>query len=242
VSLLDVRAVTAGYDGVSALTDVSLEVREGEIVALIGANGAGKSTTLKAIVGLVAPSRGEIAFRDARIDGVDTEAIVTRGISLVPEGRRIFPGLTVLENLEVGFTPRRREAARWSASLGRVFEISPRLAERRQQLGWSLSGGEQQMLAIGRALMAAPAVLLLDEPSLGLAPALVQALFATIREINRAGTTILLVEQNAFVALKTAGRGYVLENGRIVLTDTADRLLGKPHVRDAYLGSARGTA
>jgi branched-chain amino acid transport system ATP-binding protein len=242
VSLLDVRAITAGYDGVPALTDVSLEVREGEIVALIGANGAGKSTTLKAIVGLVAPSRGEIAFRDGRIDSADTEAIVNRGISLVPEGRRVFPGLTVLENLEVGFTPRRREAVTWSASLGRVFEIFPRLAERRQQLGWSLSGGEQQMLAIGRALMAAPALLLLDEPSLGLAPALVQALFATIREINRAGTTILLVEQNAFVALKTSDRGYVLENGRIVLTDTADRLLGNPHVRDAYLGSARGTA
>jgi branched-chain amino acid transport system ATP-binding protein len=237
VSLLELRGISAGYDGVPALTDVSLEVREGEIVTLIGANGAGKSTTLKTIAGLVAPSAGEIHFRGARLDGEDTERIVTRGICLVPEGRRIFPGLTVLENLEVGFTPRRRRPDAWASSLARVFEMFPRLDERRAQLGWSLSGGEQQMLAISRALMADPALLLLDEPSLGLAPALVQALFATIRDINRAGTTILLVEQNAFMALKTAQRGYVLENGRVVLSDDADRLLRSPHVREAYLGS-----
>jgi branched-chain amino acid transport system ATP-binding protein len=237
VSLLELRGISAGYDGVPALTDVSLEVREGEIVTLIGANGAGKSTTLKTIAGLVAPSAGEIHFRGDRLDGEDTERIVTRGISLVPEGRRIFPGLTVLENLEVGFTPRRRRHEAWASSLARVFEMFPRLDERRKQLGWSLSGGEQQMLAISRALMAAPALLLLDEPSLGLAPALVQALFANIRDINRTGTTILLVEQNAFMALKTAQRGYVLENGRVVLSDDADRLLRSPHVREAYLGS-----
>ena len=237
MSLLELRGISAGYDGVPALTDVSLEVREGEIVTLIGANGAGKSTTLKTIAGLVAPTAGEIHFRGERLDGEDTERIVARGISLVPEGRRIFPGLTVLENLEVGFTPRRRQPDAWASSLARVFEMFPRLNERRAQLGWSLSGGEQQMLAISRALMADPALLLLDEPSLGLAPALVQALFATIRNINRAGTTILLVEQNAFMALRTAQRGYVLENGRVVLSDDADRLLRSPHVREAYLGS-----
>ena len=237
MSLLELRGISAGYDGVPALTDVSLEVREGEIVTLIGANGAGKSTTLKTIAGLVAPTAGEIHFRGERLDNEDTERIVARGISLVPEGRRIFPGLTVLENLEVGFTPRRRQPDAWASSLARVFEMFPRLNERRTQLGWSLSGGEQQMLAISRALMADPALLLLDEPSLGLAPALVQALFATIRDINRVGTTILLVEQNAFMALRTAQRGYVLENGRVVLSDDADRLLRSPHVREAYLGS-----
>jgi branched-chain amino acid transport system ATP-binding protein len=238
VSLLELRGVAAGYAGVPVLDDVSIDVGEGEIVALLGANGAGKSTTLKTVVGLLTPSAGEIRFRGTRVDGEDTERIVMRGISLVPEGRRIFPGLTVLENLEVGFTPRRRHDGAWTVSLTRVFDMFPRLRERRGQLGWSLSGGEQQMLAISRALMAEPALLLLDEPSLGLAPALVQALFTIIRDINRAGTTILLVEQNAFMALSTAHRGYVLENGRIVLSDDAGRLLRSPHVRDAYLGSA----
>ena len=242
MSLLELRGVFAGYDGVPALTDVSLEVGEGEIVTLIGANGAGKSTTLKAIMGLLAPSAGEVWFRGARLDGADTEVIVGLGISLVPEGRRIFPGLTVLENLEVGFTPRGRRGGNWAASLARVFEMFPRLGERRRQMGWSLSGGEQQMLAISRALMAEPTLLLLDEPSLGLAPALVQAVFATIRDINRAGTTILLVEQNAFMALKASHRGYVLENGRVVLGEAAEALLRSPHVREAYLGSTTSRA
>ena len=234
---LSLRNVAVRYGDALALEDASLDLAPGACVGIVGRNGAGKSSLLKAIAGVVKVARGEIVWDGESLTRRSAHARVKRGISLVPEGRRIFPGLTVLENLEVGFTPRRHRQDAWASSLARVFEMFPRLNERRAQLGWSLSGGEQQMLAISRALMAAPALLLLDEPSLGLAPALVQALFATIRDINRAGTTILLVEQNAFMALKTAQRGYVLENGRVVLSDDADRLLRSPHVREAYLGS-----
>jgi len=236
MTLLELREVDAHYGPIQALHRVSLAIAEGEIVTLIGANGAGKSTTLKTICGLVAPSRGDVLFRGARVTGQGPEDLVARGISLVPEGRRIFPGLTVLENLEVGFTPLRRSGKSLAAHLDRAFTLFPRLAERRRQLGWSLSGGEQQMLAIGRALMARPALLLLDEPSLGLAPALVQLVFETIRAINRDGTTILLVEQNAFMALETAHRAYVLENGSVILSDRAEVLMRNPRVREAYLG------
>ncbi len=235
-SLLELRDVDVHYGPIQALRRVSLELAEGEIVTLIGANGAGKSTTLKTICGLVAPSGGEVVFRGARVTGEGPEDLVARGISLVPEGRRIFPGLTVLENLEVGFTPLRRSRGDLGAHLDRVFALFPRLAERRRQLGWSLSGGEQQMLAIGRALMARPSLLLLDEPSLGLAPTLVRLVFETIRSINRDGTTILLVEQNAFMALETAHRAYVLENGSVILSDRAELLMRNPRVREAYLG------
>jgi branched-chain amino acid transport system ATP-binding protein len=235
MTLLEVREVDAYYGPIQALHRVSLAIAEGEIVTLIGANGAGKSTTLKTICGLVPPARGEVVFRGAPVTGHGPEELVGRGISLVPEGRRVFPGLTVLENLEVGFTPRRR-TGRLAADLDRVFALFPRLAERRHQLGWSLSGGEQQMLAIARALMARPTLLLLDEPSLGLAPALVRLVFDTIRTINADGTTILLVEQNAFMALEHAHRAYVLENGKVILSDRADVLVRNPRVRAAYLG------
>jgi branched-chain amino acid transport system ATP-binding protein len=236
VNLLALRDVDAHYGPIQALHRVSLDIAEREIVTLIGANGAGKSTTLKTICGLVPATAGEIVYRGAPATGQGPEELVARGISLVPEGRRIFPGLTVLENLEVGFTPLRGKSRAFGAHLDRVFALFPRLAERRRQLGWSLSGGEQQMLAIGRALMARPTLLLLDEPSLGLAPGLVQLVFETIRTINRDGTTILLVEQNAFMALEAAHRAYVLENGRVILHDRAEVLTQNPRVRESYLG------
>jgi branched-chain amino acid transport system ATP-binding protein len=211
-------------------------VAAGEIVAIVGANGAGKTTTMRTIAGLLRPTRGQVLLEGQRIDGLAPETLVRRGICLVPEGRRIFPGLTVYENLEVATAAWRRRGQSLAPDLERVYALFPRLQERQRQLGWSLSGGEQQMLAIGRALMAHPRLLLLDEPSLGLAPVLVEEVFATIRDVNQRGTTILLVEQNAYQALQLAHRAYVLENGEVQLEGPARELAGNPLVKEAYLG------
>jgi branched-chain amino acid transport system ATP-binding protein len=233
--MLELREVAAGYGGIQALHGVSLHVAAGEIVTLIGANGAGKSTTLMTICGVVAAQSGDIRFEGESLRGLAANAIVARGIVQVPEGRRIFPQMSVLENLALGAYLRRDRVA-MRRDLDHVMALFPVLDSRRQQLGGTLSGGEQQMLAIARALMARPRLLLLDEPSLGLAPLVIQQIFAIIRRINAEGTTVLLVEQNANQALKLAHRGYVLENGRIVLTDTAQNLLDNEAVRRAYLG------
>jgi branched-chain amino acid transport system ATP-binding protein len=235
--MLTCEDLQAGYGAVAAIHGVSLTVGAGEIATLIGANGAGKSTTLKAIVGLLRPWAGRVSLDGERIDGRTPEALARKGVSLVPEGRRIFPGLTVEENLVVATTASRPSRAGRAAALERVFALFPRLAERRRQLGWSLSGGEQQMLAIGRALMAEPRVLLLDEPSLGLAPRVVEEVFRQIEAINRAGITILLVEQNAAMALRAAGRAYVMERGRIVREGPAAALVSDPEIVAAYLGT-----
>ncbi len=222
------------YGEIHALRGVALEVREREIVALLGNNGAGKSTTLKTVSGLLRPRRGTINFDDRPLTGVAAHDIVARGIAHVPEGRRIFNRLSVRENLAMGAYLRHDGGV--AGDLDRVFDLFPRLKERIGQVAGTLSGGEQQMLAIGRALMANPRLLLLDEPSMGLAPVLVEQIFATIDSINRQGTTILLVEQNAAMALSIAHRGYVLETGAIVLTGSAAELAGNADVRRAYLG------
>jgi len=233
--MLEVSDVHTYYGNIRALKGVSLTVNRGEIVTLIGSNGAGKTTTLKTVIGTVRPLRGTITFNGQRIDGMGTDRIVRLGIAQSPEGRRIFPRMTVLENLELGaFSRTDRESI--PHDLERVLVLFPRLRERLAQKGGTLSGGEQQMLAIGRALMARPAVLLLDEPSMGLSPILVEAIFNIIRDINRQGTTILLVEQNARMALRVAHRGYVIQTGRIVLHDTGAELLKSDVVRKTYLG------
>ncbi len=234
-SLLAVEALDVRYGAIHALRGVSFDVRAGEIVTLIGSNGAGKSTLLRAISGLVRPSAGSIRLGGAEISRVAPEAIVALGCSHAPEGRRIFANLTVLENLQMGAWPRRKEQA---ANLERVFALFPRLRERLAQPGGTLSGGEQQMLAIGRALMAGPKVLLLDEPSLGLAPLLVRQIFEIVREINAQGITVVLVEQNAHQALRVAQRAYVLETGTLALSGPAAELARDPRVRQAYLGDA----
>jgi branched-chain amino acid transport system ATP-binding protein len=215
---------------------VSLSVETGEIVTIIGANGAGKSTILKTLVGLIRSGTGEILLNGESLSSLSPAAIVSRGIALVPEGRRVFPRLNVLDNLLLGGYGKPRQQI--GETLSQVFEMFPRLRERRQQLAGTLSGGEQQMLAIGRGLMSRPRLLFLDEPSMGLAPLLVQQIFETILTINERGTTILLVEQNAHMALAIADRGYVLEAGTIVLTGSAEELSGNPQVRNAYLGEA----
>ena len=232
--LLELEDVHVHYGKVEALKGVSVSVDEGEIVTLIGANGAGKTTTLKTISGVRPVSSGTITFEGEDITGRPACQLVEMGISQAPEGRGIFPGMSVLENLEMGAYARRR--ADLSEALDRVYELFPRLLERRSQAGGTLSGGEQQMLAIGRALMARPKVLLLDEPSMGLAPRLVAQIFSIITEINAQGTTILLVEQNATQALQRADRAYVLEVGRVVKTDDASALLDDEDVIAAYLG------
>ena len=223
------------YGQIEAVKGVSIRLDEGALVAVVGANGAGKSTTIRALSGEVQPSRGEIVYDGASLVGLKPHEIARRGIVQCPEGRRVFPGLTVHENLKMGAYGRGLETTA-GPRYERVFELFPRLAERRDQLAGTLSGGEQQMLAIGRALMAAPKVLLLDEPSLGLAPILVQAVFDAIRAIHRAGTTVLLVEQNAFVALRTATYGYVLQTGRVVLEGRSEDLLRDEQMMRAYLG------
>nr|WP_277997695.1 ABC transporter ATP-binding protein [Thermanaeromonas sp. C210] len=223
------------YGAIHALKGVTLEVKEGEIVTLLGANGAGKSTTLKAISALIQPRSGEILFEGRPLHRLSPQEVVKMGISHVPEGRRIFANLTVLENLELG-AYLRRERREVVSALEEVWRHFPRLKERQKQLAGTLSGGEQQMLAIGRALMMRPRLLLLDEPSMGLAPLLVKEIFSIIQEINRSGTTILLVEQNVHTALQVAHRGYVLETGRIVLSGTAEELSGSEEVKKAYLG------
>ena len=234
--LLELTDVHVHYGKVHALKGISLTVDAGEIVTLIGGNGAGKSTTLKTISGLRPLTSGSIRFKGEEIVGVAAHRLVERGLSQAPEGRGIFPGMTVMENLEMGAYARTKAKAAVAQDLERVFGLFPRLAERRRQPGGTLSGGEQQMLAIGRALMAGPEVLLLDEPSMGLAPKLVAQIFDIVTEINRQGTTILLVEQNAAQALRRAHRAYVLETGRVVRSDTAAALLDDDSVKAAYLG------
>jgi branched-chain amino acid transport system ATP-binding protein len=234
--LLQMLEVHTYYGHIHALKGISLTVDEGQVVALIGANGAGKSTTLRAISGLIRPRVGDILLGGRSIARTSPHQIVYAGVSHAPEGRKIFSTLTVNENLNMGAYSLGNAKARIEEHRERVYTLFPRLLERRSQLAGTLSGGEQQMLAIGRALMSDPKLLLLDEPSLGLAPLLVKAIFDTVREINRAGMTILLVEQNARAALKLADKGYVLETGRIVLSGPADRLLADERVRKAYLG------
>ncbi len=234
-TLLRVEGIEAGYGDLTAVSDVSLEVREGEAVALIGANGAGKTTTLRAVSGLLPLRRGRIEFQGQRLDGLGPAEIVARGIAHVPEGRQLFPTMTVRENLELGARSRAARVGR-AEMLERVFELFPRLRERREQLAGTLSGGEQQMCAIGRGLMARPRLLMLDEPSLGLAPVLVKAIFEDLVRINAQGITVLLVEQNVLRALHLAHRGYVLENGRMTLSGPRDDLLASGHIKQAYLG------
>lgn len=233
-SMLKLHDVSVSYGMIEALKGISLEVNRGEIVALIGANGAGKSTTLMSISGIARLRSGEIFFEDARINGCETHEIVRSGISQVPEGRRIFPRMTVRENLEMGgFNSRKNRIGR---DLERVYGLFPALADRSAQLGGTLSGGEQQMLAMGRALMARPRLLLLDEPSLGLAPIIASRIIKIIKEINGQGMTILLVEQNARAALRLADRAYVMETGKIVLQGEASLLENDPGIKRAYLG------
>ncbi len=234
--MLELQNVETFYGNIQALKSISMEIAQGEIVTLIGANGAGKSTTLMSISGVVPPRTGEIRFEGKPIQGLPPNAIVSMGISQVPEGRRIFPYLTVLENLDMGAFLR-DDKPEIKSDLDYIFELFPILAERRHQAGGTLSGGEQQMLAISRALMARPRLLLLDEPSLGLAPLVVKRIFEIVKKINSENnTTVFLVEQNANLALKTAHRGYVMENGRIIMADAADKLMVNEDVRKAYLG------
>ena len=235
-NILEVKNLHVAYGGIQAVKDISFDVPKGEVVTLIGANGAGKSSTLRSIVGLVKPESGSIQFEGAQLAGLPTDQIVSKGITLVPEGRRVFPDLTVLENLKIGAYMRKdslEEDLKW------VHDLFPRLKERSWQLAGTLSGGEQQMLAIGRALMSRPELIMMDEPSLGLAPIIVQGVFDIIREINKQGVTILLVEQNANMALKAANQGYVMETGRITLTGTGAELLENEEVKAAYLGKAK---
>lgn len=235
MSMLKVENLSVHYGMIQAVRDVSFEVNEGEVVSLIGANGAGKTTILRTISGLVRPSAGKIEFVGNEIQKVAAQKIVAAGLSQVPEGRHVFPGLTVLENLEMGaFLKTNREENQ--ANLKKVFSRFPRLEERKNQDAATLSGGEQQMLAMGRALMSTPKLLLLDEPSMGLAPIFIQEIFDIIQDIQRQGTTVLLIEQNANKALSIADRGYVLETGKIVLSGTGRELLASDEVRKAYLG------
>jgi branched-chain amino acid transport system ATP-binding protein len=235
--LLELKNISSAYGSVEALRGVSLHVDKGEVVTLLGANGAGKSTTLRTISGLITPTSGEIWFEGHRIDTLAPEQIVRMGISHVPEGRRIFPGLTVKENIMLGSTARGHLSKQAMAEgVEEMFGIFPDIKRFADSLGWTLSGGQQQMLAVARGLMAKPKLLLLDEPSLGLAPVIVQQLFATIREIHARGTTILLVEQNAHMALSVAARGYVLETGSMTVEGTTSQLMDNEEVRAAYLG------
>jgi branched-chain amino acid transport system ATP-binding protein len=233
--MLELKGVSSGYGAIEALKSIDIRIEKGEIVTLIGANGAGKSTTLRSITGLVTPTRGDVVFEGKKLNGTPTHKITALGISMVPEGRAIFANLTVLENLEMGAYLQKNRSKN-ASNLERVFTLFPRLKERRKQSGGTLSGGEQQMLAIGRALMAQPRLLLLDEPSLGLAPLLVHAIFGAIDTINKEGTTILLVEQNANAALKHSHRAYVLETGTIVMEGPSDKVASDPRVKEAYLG------
>jgi branched-chain amino acid transport system ATP-binding protein len=234
--MLEVRNLHVHYGSIRALKGISLEVKEGEMVALIGANGAGKTTLLNTLSGFNRPKQGEILFRGGEIQGLPPNEIVARGLIQVPEGRSILTQMTVLENLEMGAYIR-KDSQEVRRDLDKILERFPRLQERRGQLGGTLSGGEQQMLAIGRALMGRPQILLLDEPSMGLSPLLVREVFQIIREIKTAGTTLLLVEQNARMALREADRGYVLENGSIVFEESAGELLKSRLVQEAYLGA-----
>ncbi len=234
--LLRIEDLKVNYGGIEAVKGISLSVKQGEIVTLIGANGAGKSTTLRTISGLVKPRSGKITFDGQEITGMDPTNIVKTGITMSPEGRRIFPDMTVKENLRVGAYLRKDDL---TEDINWVFDLFPRLKEREWQLGGTLSGGEQQMLAVGRALMAKPRLLMLDEPSLGLAPLVVKGIFDIIQEINKQGVTILLVEQNANMALRVAHSAYVLETGRITMTGTGAELLADTRIQEAYLGKKK---
>ena len=233
-NILEIRDLQVRYGGIEAVKGISFDVPEGQIVTLIGANGAGKSSTLRTVAGLVNPAAGKVLYQGEDITGKDANEIVSRGITLVPEGRRIFPDLTVLENLKIGAYLRKDSL---TDDINWVFDLFPRLKERSWQAGGTLSGGEQQMLAIGRALMSRPKVIMMDEPSLGLAPIVVRGVFDIIKEINRQGVTVLLIEQNANMALKTADLGYVMETGRITLQGTGAELLSNEAVKAAYLGT-----
>lgn len=232
-TILSVKDLKVNYGGIEAVKGISFDVPKGSVVTLIGANGAGKSTTLKAIAGLVKPASGSILFKGESITGKDPSLIVSKGIVLVPEGRRVFDNMTVLENIKIGAYLRHDDL---SEDMAWVFDLFPRLKEREWQLSGTLSGGEQQMLAMGRALMSRPKLLLLDEPSMGLAPLLIKEIFNIIVDINKSGTTVLLVEQNANMALSIANRAYVLETGRITLSGSAKELAASEDVRKAYLG------
>lgn len=233
--MLKVNSLNTSYDQVQVLWDVSLEVSQGEIVTLIGGNGAGKTTTLKSICGLLSEKKGEIIFKGRNITQMPVHEIIELGIALVPEGRGIFPELTVYENLLMG-AYNKRARKNIESNMSSIFDFFPRLEERRSQMAGTMSGGERQMLAIGRGLMSEPEILLLDEPSLGIAPILVKEIFEKIREINEQGMTILLVEQHVYGALNLASRAYVLEHGKIVLQDDAKKLLNNDAIREAYLG------
>ena len=233
-NILEIKGLVVSYGGIEAVKGIDLTVEQGKIVTLIGSNGAGKSTTLKTIAGLVKPKSGSITFQGEPLLGKSTDQIVSRGVTLVPEGRRVFPNLTVEENLRIG-AYLRKESIR--DDLDRVYALFPRLKERSWQAGGTLSGGEQQMLAVGRALMSRPKVIMMDEPSLGLAPIIVKGIFEIIKEINKQGVTVLLIEQNANMALKTANLGYVMETGRITLHGSGEELLANEAVKAAYLGT-----
>ena len=235
-NILEVKDLNVSYGGIKAVKDISFVVPKGEVVTLIGANGAGKSSTLRSIVGLVKPESGNILLKGEELTGIPTEQIVTKGITLVPEGRRVFPDMTVAENLKIGAYMRKDSL---DEDMNWVYDLFPRLKESSWQLAGTLSGGEQQMLAIGRALMSRPEIIMMDEPSLGLAPIVVKGVFDIIREINKQGVTILLVEQNANMALKAANLGYVMETGRITLSGTGAELLENEAVKAAYLGKAK---
>jgi branched-chain amino acid transport system ATP-binding protein len=232
--ILKISDLKVNYGGIEAVKGISFEVPQGEIVTLIGANGAGKSSTLRTIAGLVKPRSGEVDFMGEKITGKSPNYIVSKGVTLVPEGRRIFPDLSVVENLRIGAYLRTDDL---TEDLNWVYDLFPRLKERSWQAGGTLSGGEQQMLAVGRALMSRPKVIMMDEPSLGLAPLVVKGIFDIIKEINKRGVTVLLIEQNANMALKTANTGYVLETGRITMSGTGAELLADPKVKAAYLGT-----
>ncbi len=235
MSLLEIRRLSFAYGDLRVLWDVDLEVRQGEIVTVVGGNGAGKSTTLRNISRLLRPMAGTVRFQEQDLTRLESHQVVGLGVVQVPEGRHIFPEMSVLENLRMGSYPRSTRADR-GRNVERAFSLFPRLKERQKQLGGTMSGGEQQMLAIARGLMANPKLLLLDEPSLGLSPLFVKHIFDIIAEINRQGTSILLVEQNVFQSLRIAHRAYVLETGRVVLTGSGQELLGNEHVKKAYLG------
>ena len=234
MAMLDVKDLNVYYGKIHAIKNISLTVEEGELVSLLGANGAGKSSLLTAIMGQI-PSTGQISFEGQAVHGNGTMEIVRNGMTMVPEGRRVFPRTSVMDNLLLGAYSR-KDKENIKGDLNKIFEMFPRLLERKNQLAGTLSGGEQQMLAMGRALMSRPRLLLLDEPSMGLSPRLVDQVFDTIVSINKSGTTIMLVEQNANQALRVAKRGYVIETGEIVLSDDADKLLSNPQVKEAYLG------
>ena len=235
-NILEIRNLVVSYGGIEAVKGIDLDVEQGKIVTLIGSNGAGKSTTLKTIAGLVKPKSGSITFHVEPLLGKSTDQIVSRGVTLVPEGRRVFPNLTVAENLRIGAYLRKQNI---QDDLNRVYELFPRLKEREWQLAGTLSGGEQQMLAVGRALMAKPQLIMMDEPSLGLAPIVVRGIFDIIREINAQGITVLLIEQNANMALKIADRAYVMQTGQITMSGSGRELAENEEVKAAYLGKSK---